>query len=420
MSENQKKPMIYLSANQVQDGNELAAQLNFFGFECHLFSRQSALLAAMYSEPPFAVLLGEAGLEDASTEQILPLLAKLSRGPVVLLTSNLIVSKQIHFMQLGVTDFVYFPLDIQRLIDRLENLFEKNRSTPYRVLIVDDSESVAKMTALLLLQAGMKVQIIQNPLEVFVSLERFAPDIVLMDVYMPQCSGAEIAKVIRQQPLFDSIPIVFLSTETNRNKQLMARSMGGDDFWVKNMPVEELLASVTMTCERYRSLRRWMSCDSLTALLDHTHIIELLEREVQRARKETLSLSFAMIDIDFFKRINDSYGHATGDRVIKNLARLLRQSVGDEGAVGRYGGEEFAVIFYGTSLIRAAQKIDEWRIRFADLVQLAGDKPFQVTFSAGVAALKHGMDTQQLIDRADEALYQAKAAGRNQVGLQQN
>lgn len=420
MSENQKKPMIYLSANQVQDGNELAAQLNFFGFECHLFSRQSALLAAMYSEPPFAVLLGEAGLEDASTEQILPLLAKLSRGPVVLLTSNLIVSKQIHFMQLGVTDFVYFPLDIQRLIDRLETLFEKNRSTPYRVLIVDDSESVAKMTALLLLQAGMKVQIIQNPLEVFVSLERFAPDIVLMDVYMPQCSGAEIAKVIRQQPLFDSIPIVFLSTETNRNKQLMARSMGGDDFWVKNMPVEELLASVTMTCERYRSLRRWMSCDSLTALLDHTHIIELLEREVQRARKETLSLSFAMIDIDFFKKINDSYGHATGDRVIKNLARLLRQSVGDEGAVGRYGGEEFAVIFYGTSLIRAAQKIDEWRIRFADLVQLAGDKPFQVTFSAGVAALKHGMDTQQLIDRADEALYQAKAAGRNQVGLQQN
>lgn len=374
----------------------------------------------MYSEPPFAVLLGEAGLEDASTEQILPLLAKLSRGPVVLLTSNLIVSKQIHFMQLGVTDFVYFPLDIQRLIDRLENLFEKNRSTPYRVLIVDDSESVAKMTALLLLQAGMKVQIIQNPLEVFVSLERFAPDIVLMDVYMPQCSGAEIAKVIRQQPLFDSIPIVFLSTETNRNKQLMARSMGGDDFWVKNMPVEELLASVTMTCERYRSLRRWMSCDSLTALLDHTHIIELLEREVQRARKETLSFLFAMIDIDFFKRINDSYGHATGDRVIKNLARLLRQSVGDEGAVGRYGGEEFAVIFYGTSLIRAAQKIDEWRIRFADLVQLAGDKPFQVTFSAGVAALKHGMDTQQLIDRADEALYQAKAAGRNQVGLQQN
>lgn len=420
MSENQKKPMIYLSANQVQDGNELAAQLNFFGFECHLFSRQSALLAAMYSEPPFAVLLGEAGLEDASTEQILPLLTKLSRGPVVLLTSNLIVSKQIHFMQLGVTDFVYFPLDIQRLIDRLENLFEKNRSTPYRVLIVDDSESVAKMTALLLLQAGMKVQIIQNPLEVFVSLERFAPDIVLMDVYMPQCSGAEIAKVIRQQPLFDSIPIVFLSTETNRNKQLMARSMGGDDFWVKNMPVEELLASVTMTCERYRSLRRWMSCDSLTALLDHTHIIELLEREVQRARKETLSLSFAMIDIDFFKRINDSYGHATGDRVIKNLARLLRQSVGDEGAVGRYGGEEFAVIFYGTSLIRAAQKIDEWRIRFADLVQLAGDKPFQVTFSAGVAALKHGMDTQQLIDKADQALYQAKAAGRNQVGLQQN
>jgi diguanylate cyclase (GGDEF)-like protein len=420
MNAEQNKPIVYLSARHIQGGAELAKQLTFFGFECRAFTKQSALLAAMYSEPPFAVLLGEAGLEDSSSEQILPLLHKLSRGPILYLTSALSVSQQIHFVKMGVTDFVYFPLDIQKLIDRLDVLLERTHSTPYRVLIVDDSEAMGKASANILLQAGMQVQQLKNPLDVFVPLERFAPDIVLMDVYMPQCSGDEIAKVIRQQTQFDSIPIVFLSTETNRNKQLMARSMGGDDFWVKNMPAEELVASVVMTCARYRSLRRWMSCDSLTALLNHTHIIELLEREVKRSQKEALSLSFAMIDIDHFKKINDSYGHAIGDKVIKILARLLRQSMNGEGSVGRYGGEEFAVVFSGTSMIRAAQKLDSWRIRFAELIQSSGDIQFHVTFSAGVATLKNGMDAQQLIDAADTALYRAKHAGRNQVGLYQD
>ncbi|WP_374704448.1 GGDEF domain-containing protein [Iodobacter fluviatilis] len=163
-----------------------------------------------------------------------------------------------------------------------------------------------------------------------------------------------------------------------------------------------------------------MTCDSLTALLNHTNVIELLEREVAQAKKESLSLSFAMIDIDHFKKINNSYGHGIGDQVIKSLARLLRQSIHNDGSVGRYGGEKFAVLFAGTSLIRAAQKLDEWRMRFAELTQSSGDIQFNVTFSAGIAALKNNMDAQQLIDAADQALYQAKGAGRNQIGLHNN
>ncbi|WP_164521402.1 diguanylate cyclase [Iodobacter ciconiae] len=356
-------------------------------------------------------------MEGSSVEETLLLLQKLSRGPVLYITSALTVVEQIHYVKLGVTDFIYIPLDIQKLIDRLDVLLEKTQNSPYRVLIVDDSETMGRASGSILTQAEMQVQLIKNPLDVFVSLERFVPDIVLMDVYMPQCSGDEMAKVIRQQTRFDSIPIVFLSTETNRNKQLMARSMGGDDFWVKNMPAEELVASVTMTCARYRSLRRWMCCDSLTTLLNHTHIIEWLEREVKRSQKEALSLSFAMVDIDHFKKINDDYGHAIGDKVIKILARLLRHSINGEGAVGRYGGEEFAVVFSETSMIRAAQKLDSWRLRFTELIQMSDDIQFPVTFSAGIADLKNGMNAPQLIDAADSALYQAKHAGRNQVGL---
>jgi diguanylate cyclase (GGDEF)-like protein len=184
------------------------------------------------------------------------------------------------------------------------------------------------------------------------------------------------------------------------------------------MEPEELVASVSITAERYRQLRRWMTRDSLTALLNHTHIIEELEQEVVRAHQEFRMLSYAMVDIDHFKMVNDQHGHAVGDRVIKCLSRLLRGGMGKPNAVGRYGGEEFAVILSEQTLMRAAQKMDELRQSFSQLTQVGmGGDEFHSTISIGVAQLQDGMSAQQLIDAADHALYQAKAAGRNQVGL---
>jgi diguanylate cyclase (GGDEF)-like protein len=197
----------------------------------------------------------------------------------------------------------------------------------------------------------------------------------------------------------------------------MARSMGGDDFLVKSSDSEELISAVRITAARYRHLRRWMTCDSLTGLLNHTHITESLERAIFRTRADQQPLAFAMIDIDHFKQVNDNFGHSVGDRVIKSLARLLRQHAHSADCVGRYGGEEFAIIFPETSLIRAAQQLDDLRNRFAALELLRSDGVFHATFSAGLARLDPGMASRDLIESADQALYRAKAAGRNQIGL---
>lgn len=411
-------PMVYFVAPNAEHFQDVQAQLQLFGFDSQIFTRNSAILAAMHTESPFAVVIDELGLSDISGRLCVPLISKLSKGPVIFLSDAHSVAEQIDLMRAGVSDFLPKPFDPQRLIDRLDALQEQLRPDPFRVLIVDDSEAVARWTSGVLSDAGMLVKHIQNPLEVIFQLERMKPDIILMDVYMPECSGDEIAKIIRQNPQYDSIPIVFLSTETHRGKQLMARSMGGDDFLVKNMEPEELVASISITAERYRQLRRWMTRDSLTALLNHTHIIEELELEVARAHQEFRLLSYAMVDIDHFKLVNDQHGHAVGDRVIKCLSRLLRGGMGKPNAVGRYGGEEFAVILTEQTLMRAAQKMDELRQSFSQLIQVgtAADD-FHATISVGVAQLQDGMTAQQLIDAADRALYQAKAAGRNQVGL---
>ncbi|WP_158380808.1 GGDEF domain-containing protein [Chitinilyticum litopenaei] len=395
----------------------LQAQLASYGIPNQVFTRKSALLAALHEQKAAAVVLDEAGLEDAGMDEVLPLLTRLFKGTVLCVAQDLPVVRQIALLRLGVSGFLSWPIDTQRLIDRLDQLEEAGKSNPYRVLVVDDSDVITRWVSSILQDAGMVVKVIHNPLEIFLALERFRPEIILMDVYMPECGGDEAARLIRQHPQFDSIPIVFLSTETSRGRQWQARSMGGDDFLIKNQESEELLASVSITAERYRRLRHWMTRDSLTGLLNHTNLIQQLELQIAAARLNSLPLCFAMLDIDHFKQVNDVHGHAIGDRVIKSLARLLRQATPSTELIGRYGGEEFAWVLPGLSQIRAAQRVDELRVAFSQLRHFSGSSTLQATFSAGVAVLRDGMTAAQLVEQADLALYQAKHAGRNQVGM---
>jgi diguanylate cyclase (GGDEF)-like protein len=159
--------------------------------------------------------------------------------------------------------------------------------------------------------------------------------------------------------------------------------------------------------------------DSLTGLFNHTHTLHLLDQEISRAGQKAQPLSFAMIDLDNFKKVNDTYGHPIGDRVLRSLAMFLKQRLRKTDHIGRYGGEEFAIIFPDTSVEDARNVLNEIRGRFAELQQPAGDRDFNVTFSAGVAGWQ-GESSQNLCERADRALYRAKDEGRNCVEAAEN
>jgi diguanylate cyclase (GGDEF)-like protein len=194
-------------------------------------------------------------------------------------------------------------------------------------------------------------------------------------------------------------------------------SLGGDDFLTKPIRPEHLVSSVSSRIERSRLLRSFMVRDSLTGLLNHTAIKDQLEREVARAKRQGMPLSFAMIDIDRFKRVNDTYGHPVGDRVIKSLSRLLKQRLRANDVVGRYGGEEFAVIMVDTDGSAALKVLEGIREAFSCLRQVADGNEFFVTFSGGVADVADFDDAIKLGDSADKALYEAKHAGRNRLVL---
>jgi diguanylate cyclase (GGDEF)-like protein/PAS domain S-box-containing protein len=163
-------------------------------------------------------------------------------------------------------------------------------------------------------------------------------------------------------------------------------------------------------------LREQAIRDALTGLFNRRYLEETLVRELAQAERDGAPLSLVMLDIDFFKRVNDTYGHMAGDHLLQALGGLLRSNSRQGDIACRYGGEEFVLVLPGTLTLDAAQRVEDWRMAFQEACQALGIHDFPVTISAGVAAFPvHGRSAEALLDAADHALYDAKALGRNRV-----
>ena len=319
--------------------------------------------------------------------------------------------------------YFVLPLDVGELIEKL-NTFSSNNK-PYHILIVDDDTDLVAYYAHMLQQENMLTSVVSNPLEVVTQIILNKPDLILMDLNMPGCNGWELAKIIRQQEAFVSIPIVFLSSEENIERQYEALRYGGDDFISKSTPDYELIESIRIRADRYRTLRFYMERDSLTGLLNHTRTIEHLSAEINKAMRQEHQLSFSMIDLDNFKQVNDKYGHMIGDKVLKRLACLLKERLRKSDIIGRYGGEEFSIIFPDTDGNKALFVLDQIRKKFSEMEHKAPEELFTVTLSAGIATLPEKMNyssikeiTDYITETADHALYRAKNNGRNRIELE--
>jgi diguanylate cyclase (GGDEF)-like protein len=311
--------------------------------------------------------------------------------------------------------FIPAPFDVPYLIDRIDSLLHSKETEPYHILIVSDEPEKVASYAMVLQNAGMLTSVALDPRNVISVLIESKPDLVLMDLDMVECSGCELAALIRQQEAFVGIPVVFLSTERNREKQLQALQHGADDFLVEPMDPNYLAAALGVRVERTRSLRYYMERDSLTSLYNHSQLMKRLADDLSRSRRIGSKTCYAMIDIDHFKQVNDRYGHLTGDRVIKALAQLLVERLRKTDTVGRYGGEEFGVILFNTDLESGEALMNEIRESFGKIHHREAKNDFFVTFSCGITEARPEDVLVIIKEQADKALYCAKRNGRNQV-----
>lgn len=308
------------------------------------------------------------------------------------------------------------PLDVPLLADRIERLInERSKAIPGKVLILDDDEDLARHYQLVLQEAGFEVHAISDPEKVLLALAECRPDIMLLDVRMGNYSGVTVAKLIRFEPQWLSLPIIYLSSEKDWTVQLDALAQGGDEFMTKPVSDDYLVRAVQVRCYRARQLNQLVIRDSLTGLLKHSVIKQEIEKEHARCLRMGHVSTVAMIDLDHFKQVNDRYGHRTGDHVIKALANLLRHRLRSTDVIGRYGGEEFAVVLpecTGNTAIEVLGKICDG---FSGILFTTGEGEISVTLSAGVAELNAFKSANDALNAADQALYWRKKAGRDGV-----
>lgn len=295
------------------------------------------------------------------------------------------------------------------------------------ILIVDDEPNNVVIVEKRLRAAGYQTRTAGSGVEALSLIDQELPDLVLLDVMMPGMSGFDVCERLKSNELTKDIPVVFLSARSEVDDRVEGLQRGAIDYIGKPFHPKELMARIENALQHTKALRDIKQeytrlqaisiVDDLTGLYNRRYFMERFLEEISRAQRYSYSISCLMVDIDFFKRINDNYGHLSGDAVLAEFASILKNSTRVVDVLARFGGEEFIIFLPQTGLDGAtvvANKIHENVNSHAFCVE--GDT-VTITVSIGAAvfageAVKNGME---ILKQADRAMYEAKQAGRNQT-----
>ena len=416
------KKLVYLVTEDKQFASFLSQQLRHFGFFIQEVRDYKSLENAIANHQAVAILIDLSFNKTHSKEEEIEIGGlKNSTSPIIFLSDSDDQSVRLNSIRLGGEAFFSKPVNIVGLVDKLDSLHPTNSPNPqHRVLIIEDQQPVANYYQMILEMSGMIPRVVNNSNVVLEQVRDFHPDLILMDTAMPEINGTDLARIIRQIDEYISIPIIFLSNDDDFKKRIEALDLGGDDFLIKPIKASHLMAVVRSRLERLKTLQSYMVRDSLTNLLNHTTFRSVLSKEVNRCRRQNMRFALAMMDIDHFKNVNDLYGHSAGDRVLKSLARLLKQRLRGSDIIGRYGGDEFVTLLLDCDAEQGAKIMDEIRVIFSGIKFYPNDdSDLSVTISGGISTFPEFPNAQILSDAADQALYKAKEGGRNMIKVAQ-
>lgn len=295
------------------------------------------------------------------------------------------------------------------------------------ILVIDDNEVIRNLAKKLLMKNGFNVLAAAGGREAFELLKIFDPHVIMLDVEMPEMNGYEVCKTLKSVDKTKDIPVIMVTSKSDSIDKIKGLEIGASDYITKPFNHGELLARVSTQIkirniwhelqEKNRILEELVKKDSLTNLYNHRHFHERLSKEYDRAKRYNLPLCCVILDIDYFKKVNDQYGHQSGDLVLKSMAEIISNNIRDVDISARYGGEEFGIITPHTTIEETYAMMERIRIHISETgFQIINNK-INITVSIGIAGLRHSNASshRELIKFADEALYEAKANGRNRT-----
>lgn len=301
----------------------------------------------------------------------------------------------------------------------------------FLVLVVDDAPQNLKVLGNILDEAGYGVTFATDGEQALERIRDSHCDLVLLDLMMPGMNGLEVCKTFRNNPDYPDPPVIFITASRAENHILQAFDIGAVDYITKPFNRPELLARVNThlqlkhTTDRLRqttqelrealaSVERLARVDALTNVLNRRSLLEVIHQELNRSRRYVLPFSLLMLDLDRFKQVNDTYGHAAGDRALCATVERIQQIIRTVDSIGRYGGEEFVVVLPQTPLKKAVDAAERIRFAIAKKPICTDTGSFSLTASLGITTYSpQDKEVDELLKRADKALYQAKTNGRN-------
>lgn len=298
-------------------------------------------------------------------------------------------------------------------------------TTKPKVLVVDDVPSNLDILVEQLNDDTLELVVALSGEEGLYLARSAPPDLILLDVMMPGMDGYSLCRILKQDPLLKDIPVVFLTARDEPTDVEFGFALGAVDYIHKpfSMPILKARVRSHLALKRKNDQLAKLACtDPLTGIANRRQFDSVLEREWLRAQRDNTPLSVIMIDVDFFKRYNDHYGHIAGDHCLRQVALALEGALNRPGdLLARYGGEEFVALLPETDMIKAITVAERMRAAVNLLALEHADSSASdcVSVSLGGATALPGqqLKVEELLPRADEQLYLAKQAGRNCVSL---
>ena len=300
--------------------------------------------------------------------------------------------------------------------------------SPSKILVVDDVEDNLEILRDLLSFHGHRVETANGGKAALEMVQQSPPDLILLDILMPHMDGFEVCQHLKADEATDQIPVIFVSSMSDLESKVRGFKVGGVDYVNKPYQHAEILARVNtqITMLRLRKsleeknleLERLANTDTLTELYNRRRFFFAAEAAFSNAYRNNIPFSITMLDVDYFKRINDNYGHVFGDQVLSHVARLIQSQTRTNDLVARYGGEEFVILHPTLSKEDTYEIAEEIRSRVETTPYTGHNEEINVTLSAGVVDVQDCRECHRIDDVlkcADQALYQAKNRGRNQV-----
>ena len=379
--------------------------------------QQSAEIINSQPDQFFLAIL-DLNLPDAPNGEIIDFVMG-KNIPVIVLTGTLDLETNYNMINKGVVDYVVKKNlnEIQYVIDAVERL---KSNINKKVLIVDDSKSSRQMTRSLLEKQFLTVIEAEDGVEGLQKLKDHTDiALIITDYNMPNMDGVEFIAKTRANFSRHDLSIIGISASDNSDTSIKLLKSGANDFISRPFQYEEFYCRVNHcldTISQYQKLRDASIKDFLTGLFNRKYIYETGNKLFDNAQRKNITLSAAMLDIDFFKKINDTYGHHIGDLALKHIATILLNQVREGDILARMGGEEFCILCVNIDKPNAEKLFERIRLAIMNSPLVTDEATIQITVSIGYS-LKLEDALEKMINNADAALYEAKEGGRNRIHL---